>query len=1346
MWGILKRVLATSLLVGLLAVNPLPVLSATASSPGKVCPKAGQTLLSGGMLYTCIKSGSKLVWNAGKPVTQKFVKTPTPRISGAAVVDETLTANPGSWDEGVLLSYQWLSGGSAIGGADDRTYVPSDNDLSKKISVRVTGSKEGFSSVSRVSAQTANVRSANVTAPVSQTQKVFKTTSVPRITGSPKVGGELIAQVGQWDSGVTFRYQWIKNNVAIPGANRFSYIPTQDDLGTFVTVAVTGTKKGFRNATQISDVAFITASLNFFPSVSLPQVQGSAVVGSTLTAVFSDWGVSGIQYTYQWTRNGLSIPNANSRSYRLTNADLNSFIAVLVSGSRSGYFTETRTSNEVGPVQGVSAPPLLVFANATDPSVSGSLTPGSTLTASHGAWDSGVTYSFQWYQNGLAITGATLSTYEIRATDVGRTLSVALTGSKSGYASQSRTRQAGVVTAATFANAPTPTIEGLAREGSTLTLGAGSLNWSSPAQTSIQWLKNGVGVAGATGSSIAIGAADIGAVFTVAVTGSAPGYTSTTKVSAPTSVVSAAAIVGSKPTISGTAQVGQILTANPGYWESGVSLAYQWMRNGTSIPGASSATYTLVTEDNATQVSVEVTGSKSGMPNLVQVSNAVSVTTTILTLTPTPTISGTPQVGQTLTANAGTWDSGVTLKYQWYSGVTAITGATTSTWTIQGFNAGTTIYVSITGSKTGFVPVTRNSSTLNVPIADFSPSPEPVISGSAVVGQTLQANTGNWQAGAFLARQWLRNGIAITSATSLSYVLTAADAGANISFRVTASATGFNTVTRTSTSLGPVQLGTLVSTPSPTIASTLLVNGTASVTRGTWDSGTSLSQQWLRDGAPIPGAIGTSYTVTSADFGSQISVSVTGTKAGFSPVTKVSNSANVSSGSFVLAPTPTITGTARFGQTLTANPGTWDTGTTFAYQWRRGSIPIAGATQRTYVLTLDDISTSVSVEVTGIKTGVTSTSRVSSGRSISEGLLSLTPTPTFSGVAVFGSTLTGSYGTWDSDVSLMGQWLRNGIAISGATGNRYTLTADDVGASVSWSVTGSKTGFVSVVRNSTALTVAPAVLASSPIPTVSGVLKLDDLLTVQTGSWDAGVTFGYQWLANGVAISGATTSTFRVGLQQVGQSVTVRVTGSKPGHGAITRESSPSSAVIADTFASQPEPFATYNAELVKQATMFGNAGDWGQGASISYQWMFGPTNPIVGATSQTYLVTDQYTYLYLQITVTKPGVIPVTKISGRYTVQDTGITQLDVSLPSTIRVGQTINLSNTFSWVGPKRWRVEWKRNGVVFDTTLSADSTWSGVRTSYVPTQSDVGAVISVAVSYGDFTRETNGCSVTS
>jgi hypothetical protein len=1176
MWGILKRVIATTLLVGLLAVNPLPVLSATASSPGKVCPRAGQTLLSGGKLYTCIKSGSKLVWNAGKPVTQKFVKTPKPRISGKAVVDETLTANPGSWDGGVRLSYQWLSGGSAIEGGNDRTYVPSDSDLGKKISVRVTGSKAGFSSVSKVSAKTASVKSPTVTAPVSQTQKVFKTTSVPRITGSPKVGGELVAQVGQWDSGVTFRYQWIKNNVAIPGANRFSYIPTQDDLGTFVTVAVTGTKKGFRSATQVSDVAYITATLNIFPSVSLPEIQGSAVVGSTLTADFSDWGVSGIRYTYQWTRNGSNIPVANSKSYRLTSADLSAFIAVRVSGSRSGYIPEMRTSNDVGPVQGVSAPPLLVFANATEPSVSGSLTPGSTLSASHAAWDTGVTYSFQWYLNGMAITGATLSTYEIRATDVGRTISVALTGAKSGYASQSRTRQAGIVTAAAFANAPTPTIEGLAREGSTLTLGAGSLNWSSPAQTSIQWLKNGVGVAGATGNSLALSSADIGAVFTVAVTGSAPGYTSTTKVSAPTAVVTAAAIVGSKPTISGTAQVGQILTANPVYWESGVSLAYQWLRNGTSIPGASSATYTLVTEDNATQVSVEVTGSKSGMPNLVQVSNAVSVTTTILTLTPTPTISGTPQVGQTLTANAGTWDSGVALSYRWSRSGVAITGATSATYVAVVADLNQAITVRVTGSKSGFSSVTRTSNPVTILSGSFTAAPTPTISGTAKLEQTLTGNRGTWDSGTSFAYQWLADGSAISGATATTFKLTASQIGKTITFAVTGSKTGVTTVTRTSAPTVAVFAGTFSSQPSPTISGSAMVGKVLTATAGSWDSGTGLVYQWKRGTSNISGARASTYTLVSADLNATISVDVTASLTGNLPVTKSSAGVGpVVAAAILVQGTPTIAGTAQVGTTLTGAIGTWESGLSFTRQWRRNGIAISGATALNYTLVAADQGATITLSVTG-KSGSASATKTSSPTSaVAMGVFSSSPNGFLTSTYKVGTSVTGGVTAWSPTPTYTYQWLRNGVAVSGATSTTYQLTSADLGAFMSFAITGTLAGYTtktSTVNSGTA--VMEGAISPAPTPTIVGSNRVGQVLTASPGTWMSGATLTYQWLRGGTAISGATSASYTVLESDAGANISVAVRGSATAYASSTVTSTalkiltpPKLPTISSTFA-----------------------------------------------------------------------------------------------------------------------------------------------------------------------------------
>jgi uncharacterized protein YkwD/putative cell wall-binding protein len=67
------------------------------------------------------------------------------------------------------------------------------------------------------------------------------------------------------------------------------------------------------------------------------------------------------------------------------------------------------------------------------------------------------------------------------------------------------------------------------------------------------------------------------------------------------------------PTITGTAVVGQTLTARTGTWGPGsVSLAVQWHRNGMAIAGATAGTFTTSFLDAGTRLSVSVTGTKPG--------------------------------------------------------------------------------------------------------------------------------------------------------------------------------------------------------------------------------------------------------------------------------------------------------------------------------------------------------------------------------------------------------------------------------------------------------------------------------------------------------------------------------------------------------------------------------------------------------------------------------------------------------------------------------------------------------------------------------------------------------------
>lgn len=66
------------------------------------------------------------------------------------------------------------------------------------------------------------------------------------------------------------------------------------------------------------------------------------------------------------------------------------------------------------------------------------------------------------------------------------------------------------------------------------------------------------------------------------------------------------------PTISGTAAVRNTLTAQTNGWMSGLTFRYKWLRNGTSIVGATGSTYTVKKTDKRKRISVEVTATKDG--------------------------------------------------------------------------------------------------------------------------------------------------------------------------------------------------------------------------------------------------------------------------------------------------------------------------------------------------------------------------------------------------------------------------------------------------------------------------------------------------------------------------------------------------------------------------------------------------------------------------------------------------------------------------------------------------------------------------------------------------------------
>jgi copper(I)-binding protein len=441
-----------------------------------------------------------------------------------------------------------------------------------------------------------------------------------------------------------------------------------------------------------------------------PTLTGATTVGKTLAVTAGTWGPGKVDVTYQWYRGTAAIASATGSSYTLQPADASQPIKVVATGSRATYTSVSRSS-----IATPAVTPATLTATPV-PTITGSAVAGKTLTAVPGAWTPApVTVTYQWYRGTTAISGATGVSYTLTAADYKQAISVRTTGARAGYYSVTTTSVAtAAVKQGTLSEIGTPTISGTAKEGTVLVADPGT--WG-PGQIALayQWYRGSTRISGATQNSYQLTSKDVGAGITVRVTSTTAAFASATKESKPTAKVAPAIVKFTDtpaPTITGTAAVGQTLTAVSGTWAPGpVTLTYQWYRGNSAIRGATAATYTLTASDYKKTISVQTVGSRAGYQTAKVTSEATAkIAQGRLTKTGTPTISGTRRAGHKLTAKPGTWGPGkIALAYQWYRGSAKISGATTSSYQLSSKDAGKTIKVRVTSRTTAFASVSKYS-------------------------------------------------------------------------------------------------------------------------------------------------------------------------------------------------------------------------------------------------------------------------------------------------------------------------------------------------------------------------------------------------------------------------------------------------------------------------------------------------------------------------------------------------------------------------------------------------------------------------------------------------------------
>jgi GH25 family lysozyme M1 (1,4-beta-N-acetylmuramidase) len=224
---------------------------------------------------------------------------------------------------------------------------------------------------------------------------------------------------------------------------------------------------------------------------------------------------------------------------------------------------------------------------------------------------------------------------------------------------------------------------------------------------------------------------------------------------------------------------------------------------------------------------------------------------------------------------------------------------------------------------------------------------------------------------------------------------------------------------------------------------------------------------------------------------------------------------------------PSIVGTPQAGKVLAAVPGLWNGGkpVAFTYQWQScdsagaGCSPISGAAQASYTPQAADVGHTLAVSVTATTAGgsavaVSRPTLAVSGTSASAAPKATAP-PTIQGTPTVGQTLSARAGTWTgSPTGFAYQWRRCGAAgdcatIPGAGAASYTLTPDDIGASVLLVVTATGAGGSASASSAPTAVVAAAALPSPTVevaaaqPGQAGAVTTADRSV--TATWQPGV-------------------------------------------------------------------------------------------------------------------------------------------------------------------------------------------------------------------------------------------------
>ncbi|HMJ03401.1 MAG TPA: hypothetical protein VK506_10695, partial [Conexibacter sp.] len=763
---------------------------------------------------------------------------------------------------------------------------------------------------------------------------------------------------------------------------------------------MTATNAQGRSAPELSEATPVIAA-EALANTSAPRTSGTPRLGlgGSVSTDEGSWSSSVDFFTYQWRRCDAEgegcedIEDATSSSYAPTAADYGARLRALVTAHVGEAFTASGTSAATAVV---SVPTSGLPSNFEAPAVSGRAENGHTLRATEGLWGGAtpIRFFYQWERcttptSCSAISGATFLVYVVRAADVGKRIRFSVIGQNgSGFGSPATSALTDTITDPAPRNLTAPSVVGDAVVGAPLSVELGEWAGAIP-----YWIVSWQRCDERGASCVAIPnsfrdryrpvLADLGGTVRAVVRGE-NGIDGDAATTASSAVVSAAAHPENTadPSISGTAEAGQLLFADVGTWSGSeeIDYDYQWRRcdeagaGCADIADATESSYRVARGDVGATLLLSVTAT-NGAGSVSAVSDPTEVVAdpgAISNVFP-PFLAEwwTPSFDEDYEAfELGWWEGSPDITHQWQRcdplttdpetlemTCVDIAGAT-DPWDYEptAADVGYKLRLAEIGSD-GSEEITVYSPPTGEAVTQFAFDEEGAYNGLEVVGETITADsTVESNAGlrvttdyTFLREEEGEETTLLQEGEEPSYRLTAEEVGHRVIVEMTASIWRADEETVVDTrevwvTTEPVEAAPSNDTP-PSISGTALAGATLDAEAGEWSGGVgplTYAYQWRRcdsEGArcaDIEGATDTSYRLATADVGGTVRVRVTARSGPASGTADSAASAVIAAAEApVNTVAPAITGTAAELETLRADEGTWtgDDPITFAYQW-----------------------------------------------------------------------------------------------------------------------------------------------------------------------------------------------------------------------------------------------------------------------------------------------------------------------------------------------------------------------------------------------------------------------------